>query len=153
MPIAESLSDDLKTAMKSGDNDRVSAIRLIRSAIRNREIERGGALDDGDAEGILMSFVRQCEESLEQFFRAGREDLIEKEKRYIEIARSYLPPQFTAEELDAVVRETLSEVGASGPADTGKVMKALMPKVRGRADGRAVSVIVKKALSGSQSNS
>lgn len=146
MSIAEQLSWDLKQALKSGDKDRLSVIRLIKSAVRNREIEAGKTLDDEEIQGVIQSVVRQCTESLEQYEKAGRGDLADKEKAYISAAQSYLPRQLSGVELDHIIHNTITEVNARGPSDMGTVMKAVIPQIKGRADNRAVSERVRRLL-------
>jgi uncharacterized protein YqeY len=148
MTIADRLTEDLKRALKSGEKDTLSAVRLIKSEVKNKEIEKGESLNEEEINGVLMSLVRQGRESFEQFSKGGRQDLADKEERSISIIQSYLPKQLTADELDEIVKVTIDETGAGGPQDMGRVMKAIMPKVKGRVDGKIVSDLVRKMLGG-----
>lgn len=146
MSISERLTEDLKKALKTGQKDALSVIRLIKSAVKNKEIEKGGVLNDEEIYGVLMSLVRQWKDSIEQFSMGGRQDLVEKEKIELSIIQSYLPQQLTEGELEEIIKDAIKEVSASGPGDMGKIMKSVMAKVKGKADGRLVSELVKKAL-------
>lgn len=147
MSISERLSDDLKKALKAGDRETLSVIRMIKAAVKNREIDKGAALTDDDFNGVLMSLVRQRKESIEQFSKGGRQDLVEKETRELSVLQSYLPQQLSEEELKAVVKNAAEETGANDLKDMGRVMRLVMERVKGRADGRLVSELVKKVLS------
>lgn len=146
MSISERLTEDLKKALKTGQKDALSVIRLIKSAVKNKEIEKGGVLNDEEIYGVLMSLVRQWKDSIEQFSMGGRQDLVEKEKIELSIIQSYLPQQLTEGELEEIIKDAIKEVSASGLGDMGKIMKSVMSKVKGKADGRLVSELVKKAL-------
>lgn len=146
MSISERLTEDLKKALKTGQKDALSVIRLIKSAVKNKEIEKGGVLNDEEIYGVLMSLVRQWKDSIEQFSMGGRQDLVEKEKIELSIIQSYLPQQLTEGELEEVIKDAIKEVSASSLGDMGKIMKSVMAKVKGKADGRLVSELVKKAL-------
>jgi uncharacterized protein YqeY len=148
MSIADSLTEDLKRALKAGDKNTVSVIRMIKSAIQNKEIEKGESFSEEDILSVLQSLIRQSRESLEQFSLGKRMDLAEKEAHDISVIQSYLPRQLSREEIENIIKETVHETGAKDPGDMGKVMKALMPKVKGQADGKVVSNLVKKALAG-----
>lgn len=148
MSVAEQFSDDLKKALKSGDKDALSVIRIIKATIKNREIEKGTPLNDEEIYSVLQSLVRQGRESLEQFSQGGRADLAEREKRHVLIVQSYLPQQLSEEEINRIIKEVIHDTGAKGPGEMGKVMKAIIPKVTGQADNRLVSKLVKKALAG-----
>lgn len=146
MSLSERLSDDLKKALKTGEKDKISVIRMIKAAVKNKEIEKGSSLGDEEIYAVLMSLTRQRKDSIEQFSKAGRQDLAEKETRELSIVQSYLPQQLTEEELKVIIEDAVKEVAASGPGDMGKVMKSVMPKVKGQVDGRLVSELVKKVL-------
>lgn len=146
MQISEQLSDDFKTALKSGDKNKVSILRMARAAIINREIEKGSPLNDEEILGILRSLVKRAHESIEQFTKAGRTELAEKEKEELSILQDYLPQQLGEEELKKMILEAVKEVSASGPKDMGKVMKAVMAKTKGQADGKLVNNLVKEIL-------
>jgi uncharacterized protein YqeY len=133
-------------AVKARDSARLGVIRFIRSEAKNREIELGRRLDDEDVVDVLSRIAKKHREAIEQFERGGRPDLVEKEQAQLSIIGEYLPASLGAAELDALVTEAIAEVGASGPKDIGQVMKTLMPKVRGRADGRAINDLVRSKL-------
>jgi len=147
MPLIEAIDQDLKKAMKASEKKAVSALRLIKSALKYREIEKGGRLEDQDETSVLSSLLKQRKESIEQYEKAGREDLAASERAEIEVIMRYLPDQIPEAELEGIVRAVISDLGASGPKDVGRVMKEVMPRVRGRADGKVVNVIVSRLLS------
>jgi len=144
--IFEKLSDDYKEALKAGDKSRVSILRMIKAAVKNKEIEKGSSLSDDEVYAVLRSFVKRAGESIEQFSKAGRSDLAEKEKEELSIMQGYLPRQLGEDEIRKLVKEVISETGASGTKDMGKVMKAVMAKAKGQADGKLVNTIVKETL-------
>jgi uncharacterized protein YqeY len=148
MSLKERIDADYKTAMKERDALRVSVLRLLRSAIHNAEIDRQRALTDDEILGVIQSEIRKRRESIEAFQQGGRADLAEREQAELAILETYLPQPFSRAELEALVRETIREVGALSVRDMGKVMAALMPKVRGRADGREVNELVRQLLEG-----
>lgn len=141
------IDNDLKEAMKQRDPIRVSTLRMLRAAIKNAAIEkRTESLEEADVLQIISKQVRQHEDSIEQFTKGGRTDLVEKESQELEILKSYLPPALSNEEIVAIVKEAIAEVGAQTRKDMGKVMKVCMEKVRGRADGKIVSRVVAEHL-------
>ena len=148
MTLKETLQDDLKNAMRSGDVMRRSVIRMLRSEIHNREIESRSELDDAATIQLLGRQAQQRRDSIEAFERAERDDLVQKEQAELAIIMGYLPQQLTGEELLEIVRGSIEQVGAAGPQDMGKVMGAVMPKVRGRAEGREVNRIASELLRG-----
>jgi uncharacterized protein YqeY len=148
MTLKERLKAELTEAMKARDALKVSTLRLVVSTIKNREIDARKDLDDEGVLAVLSTAVKQRRESIEQFEKAGRTDLSDKEKAELVIIQTYMPQQMGKDEVIALVKEAVAETGASGPADMGKVMKALMPKVKGKADGRLVNDLVKEALGG-----
>lgn len=148
MNISERLSDDLKKALKAGEKEALSAIRMIKAAIKNKEIEKGTPLGDEDINGVLASLARQRKESIEQFSKAGRQDLVEKETKELSIVQSYLPRQLTEEELREIIQDVIKETGAVGSKDMGKVIKSVMAKAKGQVDGKVVSELVKNLLGG-----
>lgn len=147
MSLLERLEQDMKQAMKDKDKFRLSVIRMIRSAIKNKEISEQRVPDEGEVLDILNREVKQRKDSLQDFEKAGREDLVEQVQNEIEVIMGYLPKQLSEEEVEALVKQTIQDVGASSKADMGKVMGALMPKIKGRADGKTVNQIVQKHLS------
>jgi uncharacterized protein YqeY len=122
-------------------------LRLVKSSLKYRQIEKGGNLTDDDVIAVLSSMVKQRRESIEQYTKAGRDDLASSEMAEIEIIKKYLPKQISNEELEAIIRETIKELNASGAKDIGKVMKAVIPKVKGRADGKVINARVTQILS------
>jgi uncharacterized protein YqeY len=148
MSLKERIDADYKAAMKERDALRVSVLRLLRSAIHNAEIDRQRALTDDEILGVIQSEIRKRRESIEAFQQGGRADLAEREQAELAILETYLPQPLSRAELEALVRETIREVGALSVRDMGKVMAVLMPKVRGRADGREVNELVRQLLEG-----
>jgi len=146
MNLAERLNEDMKQAMRDGAKFRLSTIRLVRAAIKNQEIELRRPLDDSDTLSILSRELKQRRDSLLEFKNAGREDLVSNVSAEIEIISEYLPKQLNEEEIKAIVVQTMQETGASSKADMGKLMGALMPKVKGVADGKLVNGIVQQLL-------
>ncbi|MCK5511656.1 MAG: GatB/YqeY domain-containing protein [Thermodesulfovibrionia bacterium] len=146
MSISERLSDDLKKALKAGDKDTLSAIRMVKAAIKNKEIEKGSPLKDEDVCRVLLSYVRQRKDSIEQFSKGGRQDLVEKESRELSIIQSYLPPQLSEDEVRKLITEAVKETDANSLKDMGRVIKSVMEKAGGQVDGKLVSALVKEAL-------
>jgi uncharacterized protein YqeY len=133
--------------MKAGDKLRLSTIRMIRSALKNKEIELRRKLGDEDVVKAIQAMVRKGEESVEQFQAGGRMDLVEKEKKEIEILKSFLPQLLSQEEIVTIIDQSIQETQASSPKDIGKVMKSVLAKIGGKADGRLVNRLVKEKLS------
>lgn len=148
MSLREAINKDVAVAMKAGEKDRLSTLRMLMSAIKYKEVDAKRQLNDEEVIGVISTLIKQRQDSIEQFRKGGREDLVEKESKEVEVLRGYLPPQLSAEELKALVAATAAEVGAAGPKDMGKLMKALMPKVKGKADGKLVNDLVKEVLGG-----
>lgn len=146
MSVFERLEDDLKTALKGGDKDRVSVIRMAKAAVKNREIEKRDPLNDEEVCSVLMSLARRAKDSIEQFSKGGRQELADREERELAIIQAYLPQQLSADEIRGIVKDVIPELGAAGPGDMGKVMRSVMSKVKGKADGKLVSELVKEAL-------
>ena len=147
MSLEERLVEEMKEAMKSNNKVRLSTIRMIRSSVKNKEIELRKSLDDEGIQRVIQGMVRKGEESLEQFKLGGRMDLVEKESKEIEILKSYLPQSLNQEEIIKIVDETIAEVQATSLKDLGKVMKSVMPKLQGKADGKLINQLVKERLS------
>lgn len=147
MSLKERLKADMKEAMKAKDKVRLSTIRMINSLIKNAEIEKRGELTDEEIIQLLMKYAKQRKESIEMYEKGGRQDLVEKEKAELAIVESYLPEQMSEEEIREIVKKAIEEVGAESVKDMGKVMKIVMPKVKGKADGSLVNKIVKELLS------
>ena len=146
MNLSERLNEDMKALMKSGDKFALTVVRMIRSAVKNAEIDARKALDDEEVMDILTREVKQRRDALQEFEKAGRQDLVDQAKAELEVIQRYMPQPLTDEELTGIVQETIQEVGASSKADMGKVMSALMPKVKGRADGKQVNAAVQRLL-------
>lgn len=148
MAIERTVEQDLTQAMKSKNADRVSTLRLLKAALTNYKIEKKkDALDDPEMLEIIQRQVKQRKESLESFEKAGRTDLAEKEKRELAILQAYLPKQLEDAQLKALVQQSIEKCGAKVKADAGKVMKELMPAVKGKADGKRVIEMVLSLLS------
>jgi hypothetical protein len=147
MSLEERLVEEMKQAMKSNDKLRLSTIRMIRSSLKNKEIELRKKLEDEDIVKVIQVMVRKGEESVEQFQVGGRMDLVEKETKEIEILKSFLPQPLSQEEILKIVDETIQETQASSLKDIGKVMKSVMPKIGGKADGKLINQLVKERLS------
>ena len=148
MTLKERIDQDLKTAMREKDVVRLSVVRLLKSAIKYREIELAKALDDGEIEGVIASEVKRRRDSVEQYRAGNRQDLVDREEAEIRILKGWLPAPLSQDELAAKVDEVVRRLKASGPKDMGAVMKALLPEVQGRAEGKAVSELVKSRLLG-----
>jgi len=146
MSLNERIADDLKASMKAGNAGRVSILRMIKAAIKNKEIEKQSALSDDDVHSVLSLFAKRSRESIDQFSQAGRTDLADKEKNELEVIESYLPQQLEEKEIQDLIQEAINETGAAGLRDMGKVMKAVMAKAKGFADGKLVNSLVKKML-------
>jgi uncharacterized protein YqeY len=147
MKLSERVNADISTAMKAKDQMRLSALRMLKAAITNKGVEKGHDLDDAEVLQVVASLVKQRRDSIEQFTKAGRTDLVEKETGEIKVLEQYQPPAASAEEIDAAVAAAIAETGASSQKDMGKVMKAVMPKLAGKtADGRAINEAVRKRL-------
>lgn len=146
MSLAEQLADDLKQAMKAKDKTRLSVVRMVRAAVKNKEIELGTSLSDEEVLVVVQKELKQRQDSLQAFESAGRSDLIAAVQSEMEVLKDYLPTQLSDDELLGLVREVIAEVGAAGKSDMGKVMSMLMPKVRGRADGKHVQQAVQSLL-------
>jgi uncharacterized protein YqeY len=147
MSLEERLVEEMKQAMKSNDKLRLSTIRMIRSALKNKEIEVRKKLEDEEIAKVIQVMVRKGEESVEQFQAGGRMDLVEKEKSEIDILKSFLPQPLSQEEILKIIDQTIQETQASSPKDIGKVMKSVIPKIGGKADGKLVNQLVKERLS------
>ena len=146
MTLRERLSEEMKNAMKARDDLRLSAIRLIRSAVKNRDIELKRELNDQEIVEVIATLGKQRRESIRMFTEAGRNDLVEKEEKELAVLLDFLPQQLSREEIAALVEKAIAECGAQGGKDMGKVMKAIVPHVAGRADGKTVSDVVREKL-------
>ncbi len=146
MTMKSKLEDDLKQAMRGRDVLRRDVIRYLRSEIRNQEIKDQKELDDPGVIQVLSRQAQQRRDSIEAYSDADRQDLVDKEQAELSVILAYLPRQMTRDEITDLVQQVVAEVGASGPADMGKVMSAIMPQVRGKAEGREISAIVQQTL-------
>ncbi len=146
MSVKTRILDDVKHAMRARERDSLAALRLITAAIKQKEVDERIELDDGQVLGVLDKMVKQRRESLEQFELAGREDLAEKERFELGLIQTYLPEPLGEDELAALIRSTISELGASSIRNMGQVMNTLRSQVQGRADMKAVSQAVKQQL-------
>ena len=146
MSLRERLNDELKTSMKSKDELKLSVIRMVRSSVKNREIELKHELDDREITEIVSTLCKQRRESIRLFGDANRQDLVDKEEKELALLMEFLPQQLTREELEDIVIKAIAECGAQGSKDMGRVMKALQPGVAGRADGKLVSDVVREKL-------
>ena len=148
MSLKDRLTDDLKQAMRQGDERRKSTIRLVRAAITNAEIERGEELSDDEVLAIIAKEAKQRRESVTEFARGGRQDLVDQEEEELQILLSYLPAQMSRDEIEIAARQVIAEVGATSMAQMGEVMRCLMPQLKGKADGSLVNQVVKEILTG-----
>src|SRR6476660_4169745 len=139
MLLRDKVNGDIAAAMKAKETTRLSALRMLKAAIMNKGIEKAHDLDDAEVLQVVSSLVKQRRDSIEQFAKAGRTDLVDKETAEIAVLEHYLPPAITSEEIDAAVAAAIAETGAASAKDMGKVMKAVMPKLAGKnADGKAI---------------
>jgi len=146
MGIRETIDTDIKEAMKSGAKDKVSALRMLTSALKNKQIDKRAPLTDAEVLDSVRSLIKQRKDSIEQFAKGGRQDLVDKEAAEVAILEVYLPQQLAREEVEKIVREVIAQTSAQGARDMGKVMKAIGPVLAGRADNKMVSELVKNAL-------
>jgi uncharacterized protein YqeY len=147
--LLEKLNEDYKEAVRNKDETKRNTINLLLSALKYRQIElraSGKELTDEEIIGVISKEIKKRKEAIELYEKGNRQDLAEKEKRELEILESYMPKQLSEEELLKIIDETIKSVGASSPSDVGKVMKELMPKVKGKADGSLVKSLVEKRL-------
>lgn len=149
MNLQEQITEDYKAAMKSGDTTRKMTLSGLRAAFKSAEIDARGTdkiVDDGTFQAVIEKEAKKRRESIEEFTKAGRTDLSDKESAELEVLKAYLPEQMTDEELQAIVGEVVAQTGASSPKDMGRVMGVLVPRLAGRADGKLASKLVREAL-------
>ena len=146
MTLKETLSEDMKNAMRAKDSEKLATIRLINAAIKQREVDERVELGDDQVLSVIEKMIKQRKDSITQFEAGGRQDLADKEKAEITVLAAYMPAQMSEAEVQAEVAAAVTQAGASGPQDMGKVMAVLKPKLAGRADMTAVSALVKAAL-------
>jgi uncharacterized protein len=149
MPIVDQINRDITQAMKAKEAERLSALRMVKTALKLRETELPGAVDDAEAGRVLNTLLKQRRDAAEQYRAGGRQDLAEKEEREAKIIQSYLPAAATEAEMVAAIEQTIAEVGAASMKDMGAVMKAVRPKLEGKTvDGKTLSDLVKQKLGG-----
>jgi hypothetical protein len=140
------ISDDLKQAMRAGDKVRRDTLRMLIASVHNAEIAKQSAITDADILGVVSKEVKRHQESIDAFKKGNRADLVAKEEAEMAVLQSYLPEQMTRDEIIAVAKEAIAAVGAKGPGDKGRVMQQLMPKLKGKADGKVINDVVTELL-------
>jgi uncharacterized protein YqeY len=148
MNLKDRLTEDLKQAMRQGDERRKSTIRLVRAAIINAEIEQGEDLGEDEVLAIIAKQAKQRRESVAEFAKGGRQDLVDQEEEELQILLSYLPAQMSRDEIEVAARQVIAEVGATSMAQMGEVMRQLMSQLKGKADGSLVNQVVREILTG-----
>jgi uncharacterized protein YqeY len=146
MPLAEKIQEDLKSALRARDTFRLSCLRLLKTALKNRQVEERRALKDEEIEAVISSLIKKGKEASREFSEAGRKDLALKEEKEVEILYEYLPKQFSALEIEAILKEIIVELSAGGPQDLGRVMKTAMARMAGKAQGKEVNEIARRLL-------
>ena len=146
MPLNERIAEDLKKSMKNKDSVRLSCLRMLRTALKNLQVEKQHELNDSEIEGVISSLIKKGKEAAAQFSKAGREDMAQKEAAEVEIFYEYMPRQLTAEEIEGILKEIIAQLSAEKPSDLGKVMKAAMSKMAGQAQGKEVNAIARKLI-------
>ena len=146
MSLQQRLDGDLKAAMKSSDSLKTSVLRMIKAAIKNKQVEKREELSDEAIISVISTLTKQRRESIDLFSKGGREDLAEKERQELAMLQLYLPGQLSPEDLDRIIMEAINESSAEGVKDIGKVMRLIMPRVQGAADGKVVNQRVKELL-------
>ena len=148
MSLKDQITEDMKTAMRARDSERLGTIRLLQAALKQKEVDERIALDDAAVVAIVDKLIKQRKDSIAAFTQAGRQDLADKESAEMAVLQAYLPARLSADEIAAEVKAIVAELGASGAADMGKVMGAVKTRLAGKADMGAVSAAVKAALAG-----
>ncbi len=146
MSLLQKLDDDLRVALKTSDTLKLSVLRMAKTALKNKQIDKREELTEDDIISVISTLSKQGRESIEQFSKGGREDLAEKERQELTILQSYLPKQLSTEELDIIIIEAIKESSSESIKDIGKVMRLIMPRVKGVADGKIVNQRVKDLL-------
>ena len=146
MSLQQRLDDDLKGAIKSSDKLKTSVLRMLKAAVKYKQIEKNRDLSEEEIVSVISTLSKQRRESIDLFLKGGREDLADKEKQELSIIQAYLPGQLTPEEIDRLIIEAITESSAEGVKDMGKVMRLIMPRVKGAADGKVVNQRVKELL-------
>lgn len=144
--LEQHITEALKKAIRSREAVRLSCLRLLKASIKNKQVEKGGALTDDEVTGLVSSAIKKGKDSIEAFRKGQREDLATKEEEEIRVLQEFLPAQLGTEEIETAVREVVSQLGATGPKDLGRVMKEAMVRMAGRADGKTVNEIVRSVL-------
>jgi uncharacterized protein YqeY len=148
MKISEKLTADMKTALKAGEKDKLTVIRMLRAELKNAQIAAGDALSDESEQKVLQSYAKKRKEAREQALEVGRQEIADKEQSEYDIVMSYLPEQLDEAALTALIQEKIEEAGAQGVKDMGRVIKAVMASAAGQADGKTVSTLARKLLGG-----
>ncbi len=148
MPLREQINEDMKTAMKARETEKLGAIRLLLSAVKQREVDERITLDDPGVIAVVEKMIKQRKDSIAQFEKAARQDLADKEKFEIGVLEAYMPKQLSAAQVEAIIAQAVAESGAKAPSDMGKVMAIVKPRLAGRADMGKVSGLVKGKLTG-----
>lgn len=147
MPLVTDVTTAISDAMRQRDQIRLSALRMLKAALMNREVEKGRALDDAEGQQVVTSLVKQRRDSIEQFLKGGRQDLVDKESAEIAVLETYLPPAADPAAVEEAVVAAIAETGATSPKDMGRVMKAAMARLAGQSvDGKVVNELVRKKL-------
>jgi len=146
MGLKETIAEDMKNALRSGDKAKLGTLRFLLSQIKNAEIDRGGPLTDEDVIGVISREVKKLLEAADEFEKGGSPERAAQERAEAELLRSYLPPQLSEEEIERVIETKMAEIGASSAKDLGPLMRAVMEEVRGRADGKLVNELVRRKL-------
>ena len=144
--LKQRIDHDAKKALKSKEALRLSVLRMLKSEIRYKEIDKGSELSNDEVISVLSSSIKKRKDSIEQFEKGGRDDLVSKEKAELEVILGYMPEQLTEEKLSQIINQAIKEANATGPSDLGKVMKLIMPQVKGKADGKMVNQLVSSQL-------
>ncbi len=149
MSLNQKIAEDLKEAMRAKDSVRLSCLRMLKTALKNLQVEKGRELSDEEVQSVISSLIRKGKEAAKEFRNGNREDLVVKEEKEIEIFYEYLPQQLTPEQIETTLRGIISELSAESPKDMGNVMKAAMAKLAGRAQGKEVNEIARRLLTAS----
>jgi uncharacterized protein YqeY len=144
--LRDRIADDMRAAMKAREQTRVSTLRMLMAAMKNTQVEKGHELDDDEVVDVIAREAKRRRESMDAFEKGGRAELVEKESAELAVLQTYLPERLSDDELGKLVDEAIAETGATSAKEMGQVMKAVMPKVKGRADGNAVSAVVRARL-------
>jgi uncharacterized protein YqeY len=144
--LKQRIDHDAKEALKNKDSLRLGVLRMLKSEIRYKEIDKGSELSNDEVISVLSSSIKKRKDSIEQFGKGGRDDLVSQEKAELEVILGYMPEQLTEEKLSQIIHQAIEEANATGPSDLGKVMKLIMPQVKGKADGKVVNQMVSSHL-------